>query len=104
MPTWQERIVETVESLLGRSRRADVDPFSALEVQISLGRLESHIEQLMADERRFARGHHVKAARMAYDHLLDRACRMAGVEDLPQDAQVRRVLAEAELRSRGWTW
>lgn len=104
MPTWQERFVETFDSLLGRARREQVDPFSALEVQISLARLETHIEQLLADERRFARGHHLRAARLAYDHLIEQACRMAGVSDLPQDPQVRRVLAEAELRSRGWTW
>ncbi len=101
MPTWQEKVADT---LLRRVRRVDVDPFSALEVQVSLGRVETHIEALLADESRFARGHHLRAARLAYDHLLDQACRMAEVTDLPRDPQVRRVLAEAELRSRGWTW
>lgn len=101
MPTWQAKVVE---SLLRRVRRNDVDPFSALEVQISLARVEAHIESLLADESRFARGHHLRAARMAYDHLLDQACRMAGVTDLPEERQVWRVIAEAELRNRGWTW
>ncbi len=101
MPTWQAKVAE---SLMRRVRRGDVNPFSALEVQVSLARVEAHIESLLEDEQRFARGHHLRAARMAYDHLLEQACRMAGVTDLPDDRQVRRVIAEAELRSRGWTW
>lgn len=101
MTTWQERVADT---LMRRGRRQDVNPFSALEVQISLARVEAHIDELLADERRFARGHHLRAARLAHDHLLAQACRMAGVIDLPTDPQVRRVIAEAELRSRGWTW
>jgi hypothetical protein len=44
------------------------------------------------------------AARAAYDRALDEACRLAGVVDLPADPAVRRVLSEAELRSRGWSW
>jgi hypothetical protein len=101
MPTWQEKVAE---SLLKHVRRNDVNPFSALEVQISLSRVDAHIAALLDDESRFARGHHLIAARMAYDKLLDQACRLAGVTDLPEDKDVRRVIAEAELRNRGWSW
>lgn len=99
--TWQARVADS----LRRMRRPDVDPFSALEVQLSLTRIEARIAGLLADESRFARGHHLRAARLARANLLEEACRLAGIEDLPEgDGALRRMMAEAELRSRGWDW
>jgi len=89
---------------LRRGHRAPVDPFTALEVQLALGRLEALVEQLQRDDGRFARAHHLHAARAAYDQALDEACRLAGVTSLPEGGALRRVLAEAELRTRGWSW
>lgn len=91
--------------LIPRRRRWDVDPFSALEVQLALGRLEEEIVRLLRhDDDRFARGHHVMAARLAFDQVLEEACRLAGITDLPESPSLRRIVAEAELRTRGWTW
>lgn len=87
-----------------RRGRTPVDPFSALEVQLALGRLEAMVERLQRDDGRFARAHHLHAARSAYDQALEDACRMAGVTSLPEGGALRRVLAEAELRTRGWSW
>jgi hypothetical protein len=81
-----------------------VDPFGALEVQLALTRVEREIEGLLADDGRFARGHHLAAARLAYDQLLSQACRLAGVDGLPEQRGLCRLMAEAELRTRGWTW
>jgi hypothetical protein len=100
MPTWQEKVADSIR----RVRKPDTNPFSVLEVQMSLSRVDGEIEALLTDDKRFARGHHLKAARLAYDHLIEQACRLADITDLPQDRSVRRVVAEAELRSRGWTW
>ena len=87
----------------GRGRR-DVDPFSALEVQLALARIERLISDLQRDDRRFARAHHLYSAVAAYDRLLTEACALAGVE-LPQgEGDTRRLLAEVELRARGWSW
>jgi hypothetical protein len=81
-----------------------VDPFDALEVQMALSRLERLVEQIQDDDERFARAHHLRAARDAYDRALDEACRLAGVGPLPDGRGLRRVIAEAELRARGWSW
>jgi len=87
----------------GRGRR-DVDPFSALEVQVALARVERLVADLQRDDRRFARAHHLYSAVAAYDRLLTEACALAGV-DLPQgQGDARRLLAEVELRARGWSW
>jgi hypothetical protein len=88
-----------------RRRRGGVDPFCALEVQCALSRVEAEIVALTTqDDNRFARGHHLIAARLAFDQLLDEACRLAEVADLPAPGPLRRMVAEAELRLRGWTW
>lgn len=87
-----------------------VDPFSALSVQLALSRIEAELRALEAigtssEPERFAQAHHLYAARLAYDQLLDEACRMAGVADLPAErGSIRRLTAEVELRLRGWTW
>lgn len=101
MPTWQTWVVYS----LRKARRPDVDPFSALQIQYALARVETRIDLLLADESRFARGHHLRAARTAYSNLLEEACRLAEIDDLPEgDAALRRMMAEAELRNRGWSW
>jgi hypothetical protein len=85
-------------------RRVAIDPFCALEVQLALARVEREIEELGRADGRFARGHHLIAARLAYDQLLGEACRLAGVELPPDHGALRRLVAEAELRTRGWFW
>jgi hypothetical protein len=85
-------------------RRRDVDPFRALEVQSSLARIERTMAEIEADDGRFAKAHHLRALRIAYDLLLDEACHLANIDELPDIGPLRRVVAEAELGSRGWTW
>ena len=95
MITWTSRT--------GRGRR-DVDPFSALEVQVALARVERLVSDLEGDTRRFAQAHHLYAAVAAYDRLLTEACALAGVDPPEGDGDTRRLLAEVELRARGWSW
>jgi hypothetical protein len=87
-----------------RTQRSTVDPFSALEVQMALTRVERLIADLQRDDRRFARAHHLYSAVAAYDRLLDEACRLAGVPVQEGSGDTRRMLAEVELRARGWSW
>src|SRR4051794_29217782 len=96
--------LQTLSRWVSRVQRPSVDPFSALEVQLALGRVERVIADLQRDDRRFARAHHLYSALAAYDRLLDEACRLAGVPDLDAVGDTRRLLAEVELRARGWTW
>jgi hypothetical protein len=86
------------------AQRQPVDPFSALEVQMALGRIERLIGDLQRDDRRFAKAHHLYAAIAAYDRLLDEACALAGVPAPGGNGDEHRLLAEVELRTRGWTW
>jgi hypothetical protein len=95
MITWTSRS--------GRGRR-DVDPFCALEVQVALARVERLVADLQRDDRRFAKAHHLYAAVAAYDRLLAEACSLAGIELPDGDGDSRRLLAEVELRARGWSW
>ncbi len=89
-----------------RRRSTDVDPFRALEVQAALARAGAGMRDVESDGTRFARAHHLHALRIAYDGLLEEACRLAGVraEDLPPSGSVRRLVVEAELGARGWQW
>jgi hypothetical protein len=97
-------------SALGRAlglplqRRPVVDPFATLEVQFALTRLDLEIVRIQWDDRGFARAHHLSAAVTAYGQALDEACRLAGITLGTSGPGLRRVLAEAELRSRGWDW
>jgi hypothetical protein len=95
MITWTSRS--------GRGRRV-VDPFCALEVQVALARVERLVADLQRDDRRFAQAHHLYAAVAAYDRLLTEACALAGVELPEGEGDTRRLLAEVELRARGWSW
>jgi hypothetical protein len=90
---------------LPRHRREPADPFVTLEVQWALTRLDAEIARLLSgNDERFARAHHLSAAMAAYGQALDEACRLAGVPVTASGSATRRVLAEAELRSRGWDW
>ena len=97
-------------SALGRAlglppqRRLPADPFTTLEVQLALSRLDAEILRIQQDDRGFARAHHLTAAVAAYSQALDEACRLAGISTSGCGPGLRRVLAEAELRSRGWDW
>lgn len=74
---------------------------------VTLSRLDREIAVLLDGRQaanRFAQGHHLRAAQLAYEQLLQQACELADVTTLPDGGPVRRVLAEAELRARGWTW
>ena len=95
MITWTSRS--------GRGRRV-VDPFCALEVQVALARVERLVANLQRDDRRFAQAHHLYAAVAAYDRLLTEACALADVDLPPGDGDAWRLLAEVELRARGWSW
>jgi hypothetical protein len=119
MPAWL-----TALGVRQRRSRAHADPFDALEVQLSLARLEGEIDRLRRyGGRDFAQAHHLRAAMLAYDQLLTQACRMAGIDpptvDRVQDAsgverngqrpedpgsEVARVLAVTALDARGWRW
>lgn len=87
--------------------RGRANPFRTLEVQLALSRLDREIARLEAgDTGTFAQGHHLRAALLAYEQVLAEACRLAGipVPPLPEGRCLRRLLAEAELRARGWSW
>jgi hypothetical protein len=86
--------------------RPDVNPFSALEIQLSLARLERELLQLdQCDDRKFGRAHHYYAALGAYDQLLAEACGLAGIAASPRPGDPAwRMVADVELRVRGWTW
>lgn len=92
---------------LGR-RAPRSDPFAVLELQERLERLSREIVLLEGGGEGFARAHHLRAAITAYDDLLAEAGRLIGVDVAPEtlgtDPTVRRVLVEAELQARGWTW
>jgi hypothetical protein len=96
--------LSTLTRWVNRTQRSVVDPFSALEVQLALSRVERLIADLQRDDRRFARAHHLYAALAAYDRLLDEACRLAGIPIPDAAGDTRRLLAEVELRARGWSW
>ncbi len=90
---------------MNRTQRATVDPFSALEVQMALARVERLVVDLQRDDRRFARAHHLYAAIAAYDRLLDEACASRACRPQTGDAaRCAGLLAEVELRARGWSW
>ncbi|HYJ75928.1 MAG TPA: hypothetical protein VEV65_10040 [Kineosporiaceae bacterium] len=96
--------LQTLTRWVARTQRSTVDPFSALEVQLALARVERLIADLQRDDRRFARAHHLYSAIAAYDRLLDEACVLAGVPVPEATGEARRLLAEVELRARGWSW
>jgi len=90
--------------LLGGRREPSVDPFVALRVQTSLARLDAEVRELGQDGARFARAHKLRAALAAYDDVLAEACSLAGLEAPSGPPDLRRLVAEAQLRAAGWEW
>lgn len=82
------------------------DPFEALRLQSRLSALAGEIRGLEADPTVYAKVHRLVALRAAYDDLLDEACRLAGVPEIPheQRGEALRWQEEQELAARGWSW
>ncbi|GLY17624.1 hypothetical protein LWF15_09390 [Kineosporia rhizophila] len=95
------------------------DPFEALRLQLRLHALADEINRLHWDESIFARAARLEASAAAYDALLGRACRLAGVPETgestcptgfatppPQRLAGRDLRARRELllAERGWSW
>jgi hypothetical protein len=95
---------DLARSVWRRSRPSGPDPFETLTIQTRLTRLSGEIRRLEQEGGKWARAHHLNAAQGAYDHLLTEACRLLGIPIPDASPPVRRLLAETELRSRGWTW
>lgn len=116
-PVTSTSMTQRLRGLFGALRRPVVladDPFDALLVQERLARLAATIRHIEEDETILARGHHWRAALLAYDRVLFEACRLADipcplgwatVAD-PDDARSRavRFRVEAELVEAGWSW
>lgn len=79
------------------------DPFATLAVQLRLTRVASELRRLDGNER-WAAGHHLTAATMAYDDLLAEAAELSDIEVPDAPRSVRRVVLEAQLHGAGWTW
>ncbi len=103
MSPWSDRAGRTVRGP-GRRVPSSVNPFDSLEVQMALARLERLIADLEVESGRFARAHHLHAARHAYGQALGEACRLAGVEVVVDGRPLPQDRIETELRSRGWWW
>lgn len=98
-------LTDLARTMLRRSRGCPTpDPFETLGVQMRLGRLAAEISRLEHDDGRWARAHHLIAAQAAYDDVLAEACQLLGLPVQEAAPPVRRLLAESELRSRGWSW
>jgi hypothetical protein len=96
---------DLARSVWRRSRPSSgPDPFETLTIQTRLTRLAGELNRLEQEGGRWARAHHLSAAQDAYDHLLAEACRLLEVPIPDATPPVRRLLAESELRSRGWSW
>lgn len=96
------------------------DPFDALRVQIRLRRVADEIGRLHRDTSVFARAARLEASALAYDDLLGRACRLAGLPETTDPVPaaghhatpIPRRLAGRDLRAHrelllaehGWSW
>jgi hypothetical protein len=108
-PRWRAALARRLEHLADRvrgPRPVYVDPFAALRVQERLGAVAHHVQRLEVDQRTFARAERIIASQLAYDQLLEEACRMAGVTVQPhaKGDPAERFREEVELAARGWTW
>jgi hypothetical protein len=109
VPRWRTALADRLDALADRLRRRHEslpDPFAALRVQQRLGIVAGHVQRLEADTTVIARAERIIASQLAYDYLLEEACRMAGV-DVPEHAPGdpgERFREEVELASRGWAW
>jgi hypothetical protein len=96
---------DLARSVWRRSRGGSTpDPFETLTIQTRLTRLAGELNRLEQDGGKWARAHHLNAAQAAYDRLLSDACGLLEIPLPDGTPPVRRLLAETELRSRGWTW
>ncbi|MGF1661296.1 MAG: hypothetical protein ACFCVG_02290 [Kineosporiaceae bacterium] len=80
------------------------DPARVAELTAALARLDREIARIRRSDGAYARAHHLHAAVRAYGDVLDEARRVAGIPAPDGDEDVRRMLAEVELRTRGWDW
>jgi hypothetical protein len=109
-PRWRIWLANHLERLAARLRHAHrdalPDPFDALRVQDRLGIVARYVQALEADKRAMARAERIIASQMAYDYLLEEACRLAGVEVPPHATgdPAERFREEVELAGRGWAW
>ncbi|WP_019135728.1 hypothetical protein [Cellulomonas massiliensis] len=108
-PRWRAAVARLLERLAERirgPRPVVVDPFAALRVQERLGAVAHHVQRLEVDHSTFARAERIIASQLAYDQLLEEACRMAGVAVEPhaKGDPAERFREEVELAARGWTW
>ncbi|HEU0212724.1 MAG TPA: hypothetical protein VFR13_01475 [Jiangellaceae bacterium] len=98
-------LTDLARTVLRRGRHpSQPDPFETLGIQLRLARLTAEIRRLEQNDGRWARVHHLRAAQAAYDDVLAEACRLLAIPLQDAVAPVRRLLAETELRSRGWSW
>lgn len=100
-------VLDRVASRVRHGRKQPVpDPFDALHVQMRLGIVAQHLQNLEGDPHAWARAERIIASQLAYDALLADACRLAEVEVLarPKGDPWERMREEVELAARGWTW
>jgi hypothetical protein len=115
-PRWQVRagrllawLTEPLRREVARRRRRrpePADPFDALKLQMRLGVVADQVRALESDAQVYAKAHRLQATRAAYDDLLGEACRMAGIQPVPETrrSEGERLREEVELASRGWSW
>jgi hypothetical protein len=112
-PRWRVRAGELagrwtapLRDRLRRRRTPPADPFEVLRLQTRLGVVADQVRALEADTDVYAKAHRLKATRAAYDDLLGEACRLAGVQLVPEArrSESERLREEVELASRGWSW
>jgi hypothetical protein len=107
-PRWQVRLREAGRKALRRRRGEPpvTDPFVVLRLQHRLGVLADQVRALEADAQVYAKAHRLQATRAAYDDLLGEACRLAGIQQVPEArrSEGERLREEVELTSRGWNW
>ena len=102
-----ERCTEPARAAIQRRRRPPVpDPFEVLRLQTRLGVVADQVRALESDAHVYAKAHRLQATRAAYDDLLGEACRLAGVQPVPEArrSEGERLREEVELASRGWSW
>jgi hypothetical protein len=113
-PRWRVRVGDMLGAVVRPAREAverrrppvPVDPFEVLRLQTRLGVLADQVRALEADAQVYAKAHRLAATRAAYDDLLGEACRMAGIQPVPEArrSEGERLREEVELTSRGWNW
>ena len=113
-PRWRLRLnaglgraVRPVRRAVARHRGpAAIDPFEVLRLQTRLGVVADQVRALEADAQVYAKAHRLAATRAAYDDLLGEACRLAGIQPVPETrrSEGERLREEVELAARGWNW